>query len=218
MSGPGDARARPLPGELARLLHDVRGPLNSAVMHLEVVKRVVAGTGRGAESLDIALDQLTRLAALLPSAFEVVAHDLGAREAVDLHAVAVQAVAQHPGATVHVAPGPWPAVLGDARLLTIAVAHLVGNALEASAGREAGPPEVGAVAVGHRVVLSVRDRGPGLRSTNARLLIRLGQSTKSGHRGLGLLTVERIARLHGGHLAFESPGEGARVSLHLPGA
>ena len=103
MSGPGDARARPLPGELARLLHDVRGPLNSAVMHLEVVKRVVAGTGRGAESLDIALDQLTWLAALLPSAFEVVAHDLGAREAVDLHAVAVQAVAQHPGATVHVA-------------------------------------------------------------------------------------------------------------------
>ena len=80
MSGPGDARARPLPGELARLLHDVRGPLNSAVMHLEVVKRVVAGTGRGAESLDIALDQLTRLAALLPSAFEVVAHDLGARD------------------------------------------------------------------------------------------------------------------------------------------
>jgi signal transduction histidine kinase len=109
-------------------------------------------------------------------------------------------------------------VVGDARLLTLAVEHLLCNALEATAGREAGPPEVSATADGDRVVVRVRDRGPGLRSSNARLLIRLGQSTKSGHRGLGLLTVERIARLHGGHLSFESPGDGALVSLHLPGA
>jgi len=29
-----DARRRDLPADLERLLHDLRGPLNSAVMHL----------------------------------------------------------------------------------------------------------------------------------------------------------------------------------------
>jgi signal transduction histidine kinase len=42
------------------------------------------------------------------------------------------------------------------------------------------------------------------------------QSTKPGHRGVGLVTVERIVRLHGGELRFESPGEGTVVTLALP--
>ena len=37
-----EGAARKLPAELARLLHDLRGPLNSAVMHLEVLKRTVS--------------------------------------------------------------------------------------------------------------------------------------------------------------------------------
>jgi signal transduction histidine kinase len=47
-------------------------------------------------------------------------------------------------------------------------------------------------------------------------VIRPWHSTKPGHRGLGLVTVERIARLHGGVLRLESPADGARVSLVLP--
>jgi len=218
MPGPAEARGCPLPGELARLLHDLRGPLNSVVMHLEVVKRLVAGDRVAGESLDTALAQLARLADLLPSAFEVAGLELGPAGRVDLHAVAAEAVARHPGSTVRLGPGPWPAVVGDERLLVLAVDHLVRNALEATLDREAHPPEVTAATAGDTAVLAVRDRGPGLRSTNPRLLIRLGHSTKAGHRGLGLLTVERIARLHGGHLTFESPGDGARIALNLPTA
>lgn len=217
MSGPGAARADALPGELARLLHDLRGPLNSAVMHLEVVKRGAAGDAVAGSSLETALAQLGRLAELLPLAFEVACVELGRVTRVDLRAVAAEAVARHPGSTVRLGPAPWPAVVGDERLLVLAVDHLVRNALEAGSGRGADPPDVAVAVEGDAAVLAVHDRGPGLRSCNPRVLIRLGQSTKAGHRGVGLLTVERIARLHGGRLTFESSAaDGARVALHLP--
>ena len=48
---------------------------------------------------------------------------------------------------------------------------------------------------GDTALLQIRDWGPGLRTTNPRLLFKLLQKTKSGHRGVGLVTVERIARL-----------------------
>jgi len=69
-----------------------------------------------------------------------------------------------------------------------------------------------------QAVLVVRDRGPGLRTTNPKLLIHLLHSTKPGHPGLGLVIVERVARLHAGTLEFESLRDGARVTLRLPAA
>ena len=68
-----DGAARKLPPELARLLHDLRGPLNSAVMHLEVLKRTVADDPSSAESLRTVLQQLVRLSEMLPAAFAVAA-------------------------------------------------------------------------------------------------------------------------------------------------
>jgi sensor histidine kinase regulating citrate/malate metabolism len=62
----------------------------------------------------------------------------------------------------------------------------------------------------------VRDHGSGLRSTNPKVIIRLRSSGKPGHQGVGLLRVERIARLHGGSVRFEAPGPGARVTLLVP--
>jgi sensor histidine kinase regulating citrate/malate metabolism len=65
----------------------------------------------------------------------------------------------------------------------------------------------------------VRDWGSGLKITNPKLLIRLMHSTKPGHQGIGLVSVDRVVRLHGGSVSFESPAEGgAVVSLTLPTA
>src|SRR5437667_12242218 len=65
---PGGPTDRPLPAELVRLLHDLRGPLNSAVMHLEVLKRTVADDPTAPQSLRPVLQQLARLSHLLPAA------------------------------------------------------------------------------------------------------------------------------------------------------
>jgi signal transduction histidine kinase len=105
----------------------------------------------------------------------------------------------------------------DEALLTLAVGHLIRNAVEATAPG-APAPEVSAGSTDDGVVLAVRDWGRGLPTSNPKLLVRLLHSTKAGHRGLGLVSVERVARLHGGSLAFEALPDGARVTLRLPAA
>jgi signal transduction histidine kinase len=211
-----DPGRRPLPPDLGRLLHDLRGPLNSLTMHVEVLKRTVRDDSLAEDSLRTVLEQLARLAEMLPAAFAVASLERGDRGLVDLGAVAA-AARDDAGGPVTLADGRWPTVRGDAELLTLALAQLFRNAVEATAATAgAPPPRVGASVEGDETRVTVRDWGCGLRTTNAKLLIRLLHSTKPGHRGLGLVTVERIARLHGGTLSFESPGAGTLVTLALP--
>jgi len=215
---PGGAADGPLPAELARLLHDLRGPLNSAVMHLEVLKRTVAGDPTADASLRTVLQQLSRLSDMLPAAVGVAALEPRHWGTHDLHALAARARDTGGHASVSLGAGQWPRVSGDEALLVRAIGELMANAAEATPNG-APPPEVtGTAGADGEVAVSVRDHGPGLRTTNPKLLIRLLQSTKPGHKGLGLVTVERVARLHGGRLEFESLSEGARVTLRLPAA
>jgi signal transduction histidine kinase len=207
-----------LPPELARLLHDLRGPLNSAVMHLEVLKRTVAGDPAADESLRTVLQQLARLSDMLPAALGVAALEAEPPRVHDLKRLAEQARDVRGLASVRLAAGDWPRVGGDEALLVLAIGEVLANAVEATPAAAA-PPEVTATSgPDGRVALAVRDHGPGLRTTNPKLLIRLLQSTKPGHRGLGLVSVERVVRLHGGTLEFESLPDGARVTLRLPPA
>ncbi len=209
-----DLARRRLPGELARLLHDLRGPLNSAGIHLEVLKRVVANDPIAADSLRVVVEQLARIADLLPDALTVASVEVGPLQPISLRDVAAQATAPY-GPDVVVEAHEWPAVLGDTAALVLALGELIGNAVEATKDG-APPPRVTAARAAGEVVVSVRDRGEGLRTTNPKLLVRLGHSAKPGHRGYGLLVAERIARLHGGRLNFESTPEGTTVSLVLP--
>jgi len=215
MVGRSEGAARKLPPELARLLHDLRGPLNSAVMHLEVLKRTVSDDPSSAESLRTVLQQLVRLSEMLPAAFTVAALEAGPLTPVSLREV-VERARREPGLdTVRMVGDAWPEVRADAPLLALAITELLRNAVEASSG-EGRAPEVSASRTGEGTVLSVRDFGAGLATTNPKLLIRLLHSTKAGHRGVGLVTAERVARLHGGTLSFEGLADGALVTLRLP--
>jgi signal transduction histidine kinase len=206
----------PLPEDLERLLHELRGPLNAIAMHAEVLKRAVddpvaAGSVRTIQA------EVERLAEMLDDGMQMVALEPGERRPLDLRQLVQGALEAARLKDVVLAAAPWPDVRGDPGLLARAVMELVQNAVEAT-GAGAAVPEVSAArGPDGTTALIVRDFGPGLRSTNPKALLRLRRSTKPGHRGLGLLAVERIARLHGGQLRFESPGVGARVTLLLPG-
>ena len=215
MQAADDPGRRVLPPDLARILHDLRGPLNSLTMHLEVLKRTASGDTGAEESLRTALQQLGRLAEMIPAALAVTSLELGPVRPVDLGVLAARVRDAEAAGTVTIAAGGWPSVAGDEALLTLALTHLLRNAVEATADGAKAPAITGTTANGEALV-QVRDWGPGLRTANPRLLFKLLQSTKPGHRGLGLVTVERIARLHGGELRFESLGDGALVTLALP--
>ena len=211
-----DARRPDLPADLERLLHDLRGPLNSAVMHLEVVKRAGVSDPLAKQSLETIGQELVRLARMLPAAFSVAALDRNEMTMVDLRSVVEQEVRRLGTASVSLVGSEWPRVRGDAELLSVAASHLIRNALEAT--EAAGPgrpsPTIGAETHEERVALVVRDWGVGIR--NPRVAIRLAASQKPGRAGLGLVTVERIARLHGGALALSTPPDGgieARLTL-----
>jgi len=209
-----------LPEDLDRLLHDLRGPLNALTMHLEVLKRLSWGDTAALQSLEAIQQETLHLATLLPAAFSVIALEPAQPTRLDLGLLVRRVVEAEGAGRVSVVEGPWPEILGDELLLVPAVAHLVRNAIAATeaAGPGRRPPQVGfrPVETG-RVALVVRDWGTGLRTTNTRALIRLALSPKSGRPTLGLVTVERVARLHGGALTFDSPaGGGAEVTLTLP--
>jgi nitrogen fixation/metabolism regulation signal transduction histidine kinase len=187
-------------------------------VHTQLLKDLVGEDATAQRSARTVLEQVGHLSTMLTEAFTVVALELGPVGTVDLAAVA-EAARRAAGRRVTLAGGPWPSVVGDPALLAEALGHLVRNAAEASeAAAAARPPHVSAVVEGHETVVGVRDWGPGLRTTDPRLVIRPWHSTKPAHRGLGLVTVERIVRLHGGRLRLESLADGARVSLVLPSA
>jgi signal transduction histidine kinase len=154
---------------------------------------------------------------MLPAALGVAALEPGPPRVLELKALVEQARDAGGHAAVRLVPGAWPRVEGDAALLVRALGALLANAVEATPAA-APPPEVSVSAGGGEVAVRVRDWGTGLRTTNPKLLIRLLHSTKRGHPGLGLVVVERAARLHGGTVEFESLPDGTRVTLRLRGA
>jgi signal transduction histidine kinase len=208
-----------LPEDLDRLLHDLRGPLNAIAMHAEVLKRAVRDDPMAVDSVKTIQQELDRLAGMLAAAAEVIAIERRESRRVNLRGVVERALVEEAIKDLTIEDGPWPDVIGDPRLLTRAVAHLVQNAVEAThaAGPDTPSPTLRThVTDDEMAAIVVRDFGTGLRSTSAKVLVRLGETTKPGHRGLGLLTVERIVRLHDGALQFASPGNGAEITLLLP--
>jgi PAS domain S-box-containing protein len=110
-------------------------------------------------------------------------------------------------------------VLGDAGLLRVVLDNLIGNAWKYSGKREETVIEFGVTEVAGKPACFVRDNGPGFDMAYAEKLFipfqRLPGTNVEGH-GIGLATVDRIVRRHGGRVWAESkPGEGATFCFTL---
>ena len=115
---------------------------------------------------------------------------------------------------------PLPAVRGDGDRLRQVLINLIDNAVKYSApGDEV---QVEAENVNGRVIIEVRDRGPGISPEHQRLIFeKFGRVNAREHAkpgtGLGLFIARSIAEAHGGVLEVRSaPGRGATFRLSLP--
>ena len=105
-------------------------------------------------------------------------------------------------------------VNGDAKLLRVVLENLLGNAWKYTANRNEAIIEFGLVDINGKAACFVRDNGAGFDMTAADKLFMPFQRLHAGSQyqghGIGLATVERIIRRHGGRIwAKGEPEKGA---------
>jgi len=147
------------------------------------------------------------------------------RELVDLTALAKEVTGDlrlaEPGRRVIVQIAEKITVIGDSMLLRVVLDNLLSNAWKYTATREEGVIEFGAVSMKGKTTYFVRDNGLGFAKKDAEKLFipfhRLPGSERFKGFGIGLPTVERIIRRHGGRIWAEGePEEGATFYFTLP--
>jgi signal transduction histidine kinase len=209
----------------AGLAHEVRNPLNSATLQLQVLRRRLERGQTGPEALlpvvEVVHDEIRRLDRLVtdflafarphPLALKPTAlHELVASVA---HQIEHEARAA--GIKVELREDPGTGMLeADPERLRQVLINLMRNALEAM-GNE-GTLKVStrhADAEGYVAVL-IEDTGPGIPEDAP--IFDAFYTTKGSGTGLGLAIVHRIVQEHGGTIQFESRPGGTSFTVRLP--
>jgi signal transduction histidine kinase len=208
------------------LAHEVRTPLNSLAIHLELLRNrapAAPETGNGqAERSFAAVESSVRQVGQLirdftdysaPVTMERKPVDVAAVLAQSLEAVTAPCAAQKITVTQELAPGPWN-LQGDATRLRQSFDNLLRNALEAQP--DGGAIHVTAKKEGPQLVLRFADNGPGVALERREELFEFGKTTKAGGSGIGLPLSQLIAESHSGSLVLEQSDRGAVFRLTLP--
>jgi len=201
-----DLRAplRGIDGWSLALLEDYGGLLNEEAR--EYLSRVRSETQRMGQLIDDLL-QLSRLTRTEMKS-----------EAVDLTSVARNVAERlrenNPGRDVEFAIQPGLDAVGDASLLEVAIGNLLGNAVKFTGTRAKARVEFGQTESAGSRTFYVRDNGVGFDMAYADMLFgafqRLHKASEFPGTGIGLATVQRVIRRHGGRVWAESrPNEGA---------
>ncbi|MBX6422533.1 PAS domain S-box protein [Thermosulfurimonas sp. F29] len=198
--------------------HDFNNLLTSILGNLDLLERLVEnGKAReiiersrkvAREARDLARDLLIFSKGDIPIPKEVVIRDF----LKDL----VRFLTHGSPVRVHfeIPPG-LPPIKIDSSHFAQMVQNLVLNALEAMP--EGGDLFIQAEAVEERVILTVRDTGPGIPPEILPQIFEPGFTTKRAGSGLGLAVVKSIVERYGGSIeVFSPPGEGAMFRIVLP--
>ncbi len=212
--------------------HQLRNPLAALRLRVDTLDDHVDGGGRRVyrstvtevERLESLLDGLLVLATAESRATDLAAGDAGTERADVAAVVAEQAglwgpVAERGGARVEVVAGPPVEVACSASELAQVLDVLLDNAVK-HAG-EGATAQVAWSLDGSRVLLEVRDDGPGLAAADlasaTQRFWRSASARGSRGSGLGLAIAERLAAARGGELRLAAaPGGGLAVTVELP--
>jgi signal transduction histidine kinase len=191
------------------LAHEVRTPLNSLAIHLEVLRNAVKPADaqpaqRSIAALDASIRQVDRLVREFsdysaPVTMERKPLDLSQVLAASMETIAPTCEAQKIALTKDLPPGPWP-VKGDATRLRQSFDNLLRNAMEAQPN--GGRIHVAAEKTDAHLNIDISDGGPGVPPDRRSELFEFGKTTKSGGSGIGLPLSQLIAEAHGGSLNY----------------
>jgi PAS domain S-box-containing protein len=207
--------------------HDLRTPLNNINGLCQVMQQFCAeqnaeckGYVQGIYEATLQMDWLINTLLKFSRTLHAEMH----RDKVDLSGVAREVAASLERAeterqvTFRIANGI--VVMGDAKLLNIVLENLIGNAWKYSGNEEGTVIEFGVIEREGKLSYFVRDNGPGFDMAYAEKLFipfqRLPGAKEFKGNGIGLATVERIIKRHGGRIWAESErGKGATFYFTL---
>jgi signal transduction histidine kinase len=204
--------------------HEIKNPLNSIALRLELLRERVGEDASGAqEDLAVLTEEVTRLDRVVrtfldftkPVTLEI--HDVELRELAGGVLTLIEPQARARGVELRI-EGPELRVRADERLLRQAILNLAQNALDAMPG--GGELRV-TLSRGNDGMcrVEVADTGTGISSEHRDKIFKLYFTTKADGTGIGLAQVFRAVQLHGGTIRLDSePGEGAKFTIELPGA
>ena len=227
-----DAEALSAMGELAmNLAHEIRNPLNAAVLQLHLLNRNLDrleadAPTRGSlkDRVRIVGDEIGRLNRLLTEFLELARPRGIVREPVHVPRLVDEVLdleaesARGRGiAIVRDLPADGCVAIGDREKLKQVTINLVVNAIEAM--KQGGTLTVRVRADGDRdrVLMTVEDSGPGIATELLPNVFDPFFTTKEAGTGLGLSIVRKIVDQHCGDVEIESErGKGARITVSIP--
>jgi PAS domain S-box-containing protein len=225
-----DAEALSAMGELAmNLAHEIRNPLNAAVLQLHLLKRNLDRLDaeeptRAAlkDRVRIVGDEIGRLNRLLTEFLELARPRGIAREPVHVPRLVDEVLdleeegARGRGIDIRRQLAEDGCVaIGDREKLKQVILNIVVNALEAM--KQGGVLTASVRASGESVVMTIEDSGPGIDAAVLTSVFDPFFTTKEAGTGLGLSIVRKIVDQHGGDVIIDSAkGRGARVTVSIP--
>ena len=214
---------------LARFAHEVRNPLSSLDIHVQLLEEELGEAApelkeRTAPRFEIIQGELHRLENIVkhflslarPSTLELNPMDLG--QVINRVCDLFQPEAAARGIEIaREIPAPIPTLMADEAQLTQALVNLVINAMQAIERRGKVVVSAARDARQEVVAIEVRDTGPGIAADDQPALFEPFFTTKAEGSGLGLWIVQQIVMAHGGVVKVgDAPGGGAVFSIWLP--
>jgi signal transduction histidine kinase len=205
---------------VAGIAHEVRNPLNSIRITIQVLERRLRKQDIAEESFRMVLAEVDRLDGLLQSLLVFRSEESGR-----VHRQALRPVLERTLALVRpqvrdrgiaaelVAPEDIEACV-DADRLHQAVMNLLLNAIDAAG--DGGQVAIRVEKADSQAIISVRDSGPGLTAEQREHLFEAFYTTKARGTGLGLAVTRTLLERMGGTVQYVTGDMGAHFRILLP--
>ena len=219
-----DARRLAALGQFAAAIaHDIRTPLTSISLNVQILRRKLELSDDDAEHMDIALEELARLDRSVAEILDFAKPVKLSAEAIDVTQLledttrGLTPVLGGRGVTLRCEPSHDLTIHGDAQRLRQVLTNLVDNAADAS--RPGAEVTLRASSADSRVSIEIHDTGRGIAQADLDRIFEPFFTTRPDGTGLGLAIVHKVVRAHGGEMRVRSaPGEGSTFTVLLPAA
>jgi PAS domain S-box-containing protein len=206
----------------AGVAHEVKNPLNSMRVWLEVLRSNLPSEPEPQQAVSMLNGEIERLDRVVKTFLdfsrpvELAWEDASLEEIIEDILLGARPAIERAGVTLetHI-PHQFPLVRVDRQLIRQAILNLVLNACDAMPG--GGHLTISLLQDAEMAEVRVADTGCGIAPENQRKIFQLFFTTRAGGTGMGLANSFRFVQLHNGSIEFESmTGQGTNFRIRLP--